>query len=148
MGLGDAPAGETPAGVDLPEVTAIVSQAYARALLFDLETREFVRNADGSLATVHPIDAAVAFSIGFALKNIPAAPEVGFDREKLRRVSAAARQSLTEDVVRTALKRLTASNDVTITHVAVEGLPSGLAAEISYINHRLSDRAPVVLQLR
>lgn len=150
-GAGDFSAGEGPAGFDpVVENPNLGAEDAARALLFDLTTREFPPLPDGSLQEVHWVDAAVALMIGFELGGIPAAPEKGLNTRRLRRVSRATARQATQNEVRVSLKSLIDDDDITLLSVTVETASVGrLVTEIKYVNNRLftATRRPTTLRL-
>lgn len=139
LGAGQGPCGGTPCGFDavVEGVEAGASDA-ARALFFDLRTREFPPTEDGALQEVHWVDAAVALAIGFVLGSIPAAPEVGFNTLRLKRISRLVAQQATTNEVRASLSALIANGDITLVSVEVETRAIGrLFTRITYVNERL-----------
>lgn len=141
MGLGDYPLGDGALGFDPPLVGQPGYGDAADALLFDLESRTFVTDGDGNLVAVHPVDADVALALGFEFGSIAAAPAEGAEANRLRRVSQAAAQSVTTDVVRVALKRLIDAGDIELLGVETDTRIRGrILVGVDYWNLRLSPR--------
>lgn len=149
-GAGTGLAGYTPAGFDaVVTLTDARKPDAARALLFDLVTRVFPENPDGSLQEVHWVDAAVALQIGFELGGIPAAPTVGLNTKLFKRLPRTTARMTVQNEVRRALKRLIDDGDIELLSVDVSLSPGRLGIELRYINNRLqtATRQPTTLRL-
>lgn len=149
-GMGTGPAGYTPAGFDAVQTLgdSRVPDA-ARALLFDLVTRTFPENADGSLQEVHWVDSAVALCVGFELGGIPAAPEKGLDTRRMKRMPRARAKMTTQNEVRRALADLIRDGDIDLLSVDVTLTSGRVGVELRYVNKRLqtATRRPTTLRL-
>ena len=136
MGMGDFPAGCGPAGLDpIVATTARAKKSPPQALQYDLATRRFVQNADGSMASVHPIDQQVDLAMGIALGSLPGTPTQG---NRLRRIQRAAGQTLqreVEDAVYDALNLLTTAKKITVLAVLVATpAPGQVIVQLVYVN--------------
>jgi hypothetical protein len=113
------------------------------ALLFDLKTRSFVQNADGTLAHIHPIDQAVAFLVYFQQGSVPSDPTLGNRIQKrVERASPRVIPSIVNDEITRALAPLTANNDIKLLSIVVDVATRGrVLYAVSYVNLRDPSKA-------
>ena len=97
-GAGTTYAGAGLAGAD-PQTLSTPVAPMANAAQYDPRTRTLVTNADGSVATVHPVDQTVAFALTIKLGTISSVPTVGFDFDRLRSTLPDARPQAARDLV-------------------------------------------------
>ena len=139
MGAGSFPAGMGGAGVD-PSYVPLSAPAYTppRALMFDPRVRQFVQNADGSMADVHPVDAQVVYLLFFEAKSSPSQPALGTRiRKRITRVNPKQIPAIVLDEVKTTLGKLIAAGDITLVSVTVDqNSPGAVFYTVSYVNLR------------
>jgi hypothetical protein len=141
MGAGEFPAGAGLAGSDPvnPASASIFGRAPARALTFDLLTRRFLFNSDGSATDTHPVDQKVVLALGVELGALLAAPTIGNRlRARLSRVAPQKIAAIALDEVRVTLKRLLDANDIALLSVDVDGetVRGRVTIAIAYVNLR------------
>lgn len=139
MGAGTFSAGSGGAGVD-PGYVPPPPPAYTlpRALKFDPSVRQFVQNADGSMADIHPVDAQVAYLLFFEAGSSPSQPTLGTRiRQRTTRVNPKQVPAIVLDEVRSALGKLIAAGDVRLVTVTVDQTsPGAIFYTVSYVNLR------------
>lgn len=150
MGAGSFGAGLGHAGMDplilLAPPPVIVTP---RALKFDPRTKQFVRNADGQMADVHPIDQAVAFLLWVEQNSVPSRPSLGARvRARTARADPRLIPGIVTDEVTTTLRPLANRGDITLLSVVVDTAtnPGLVAYAATYVNLRdpaLNPRAPI-----
>lgn len=135
-GAGFYPAGGTPggplefAGEDPDYVPSPQLATDVVAILFDPSTRQFVQNADGTFAPVHPIDQQVALLLWLQQGNIPSSPTTGNRiRARIRRVDPTTIPAIVTDEVTSALQPLITNGDIRLE--APSGVSSAIVVDTS-----------------
>ena len=149
-GAGTFSAGNgSPAGLDPvqpPSAVAIVPKP-TQPPLFDISIRQFRRNSDGTLATIHWVDQAVALAMGIPAGGITSAPGIGNTLRKIKRAAGPRLQSDVKDAILVALGALIARNDITIVELTVlTPVPSQILIALTYVNMRLLPTQPTTLR--
>jgi len=136
MGLGAYALGAEPAGLDpvLPPSPQAGVGAPPTALKFDLTLRQWVFNANGTLASVHPVDQRVVLALGFALGKIPAAPGIGNTLRSIPRVVPATIEAQVDSAVHAALDDMVTSGEITINEIDVWPQTNGFITQVVYTN--------------
>lgn len=127
MGAGQFPAGGFPggpftrAGVDPVFVAPSTPAAQPfRSVKFDLATRTFVMNTDGSFYDVHPVDQRVAMLLWIGRGSIPSASSVGHRiRQRIARVATQRIPGIVRDEVKNVLRPLIDAGDIQLTRIDV-----------------------------
>ncbi len=148
-GAGTSGAGFGPAGFEpLPTSGSVVSSAPA-ALLFDPNTRDFRKGADGRFVAVHPVDQEVALALGLVERDVGSASSLGNRLRRIARAGGPSLQAGVEDIVRLALKRLTDRDAITVREIVVQSPTRGMIlVAVSYENLALQPpRAPSTAKL-
>ena len=136
MGAGSTYAGAGLAGADI-QASSPAAVPMANAAQYDPRLRIIVQNADGTVATVHPVDQTVAYCLTIKKGTISSDPARGFDWEKLRATAPAARARAAKDLVNLALAAPLAAGDVKILKVVLDQAPGRMGVSTTYINLRL-----------
>jgi hypothetical protein len=135
---GDLEAGEGEAGEAIPSPVAGAKLVAPSALQLDPVTRRHVLNADGTFASLHPVDAQVVNALLIARGKLRSSPETGNGIWELQSPHEARAKAFVEDQVRLALRDLTSAGDITILAIVFE--TSGQYATlvgVDYYNNRL-----------
>jgi len=138
MGAGDFPAGVGPAGFDPVADPSAPGSRQPAAILFDLATKRYLFNPDGTAQEIHPVDQAVAFAFGFEQGSCPSTPNVGNRiRAEIRRLlPSSANKAI--DLAKLALKRLTDAGDIQIVAIEPSSPVRGrFIVHVDYVNLRL-----------
>lgn len=138
MSAGSFGAGVGPAGLDpvaLPSARLVLPPPAP--ILFQLGTRGFVQNDDGTLQTVaNEVDQAVELALGIGVGTIASMPALGNTFRQITRIDPTKRQATAESVVRNALANLIAKKYVLVTAVTLQP-PDGLGrfpVAVTYFN--------------
>lgn len=144
MGAGQFPAGlrKQQAGLD-PQVltpTAAVP-AFPTALKFNPQTRQYIQNADGTMAEIDTVDASVALLLGIQYGSLVTAATFGQKlRAVLDRIPPARQQTVAMQEVARVLGPHITAGDIKLISVTVQ--PSNalgqLAVFVTYQNLRAS----------
>lgn len=154
MGAGNFPAGTgfgEKAGLDPIYVpTPTVRRALPQALVFDPGARAYVQNADGTMASIDPVDSEVALLLGIEFGSIPSAATFGQKlRAVLTRTPPARQQAIATQEVSRVLGRLMASGAINLISVAVDssGAKRGaISIGVTYQNLTLQGSKPQTVQ--
>lgn len=134
MGAGDYLAGDGLAGFDPAMVPAPPPTHVAgRVALYDPATRDFRRLADGTIATVHPVDQAAALAAGVAAGSIASATSIGNELGAIPFLGTDFVARAT-DAVRRAFAALVARGDVAL--LAIDAEQPGETASATFITYR------------
>lgn len=133
---GAGPAGADPVGASSP--TAVMVQSSNPAL-WDLATKQCLRDASGLLLRIHWVDQAVALALGIRVGSIASLPEMGHKLRQIKRaIPGQALQNQVEDYVNLALRALVDRQDIFVVRiVASVPVQSQIVIAISYMNLRL-----------
>jgi hypothetical protein len=135
-------AGTTPAGVESITIPARVTAVLPAAILFDLSTRTFPLNADGTFKAIHPVDQQVALALGIQQGAIGSYTKLGNKLRAIKRGGGPQLISQVQDAVRQAVAAIVARNDILVTEVAVFTPVRGqITLSFTYVNLRLSPTA-------
>jgi hypothetical protein len=134
------------AGLD-PQLPALVlpTPAYPTALAFDPSVRQYVQNADGTMESLDPVDAAVALALGIEFGKLPSAATFGQKlRTILNRVSPARQQNIATQEVLRVLGTLISNGDITLRSVTVQtaGSLGQTSVTVNYTNLRTARPNP------
>ena len=138
-GLGSAPLGSLPCGApSVQSHSAAPGVASPRAIKFDLATRSFPMNADGTLVDVHPVDQTVELALGIELGKIPSASTVGQRiRAAANRLAGTKLVATVTDAINAALAAPLANNDIATLGVAIDTSVRGrIVVAYQYVNLR------------
>ena len=138
MGIGDYPAGEEPAGDDIPSVTPSAVRSRPLALQFDPVSRAHLIDSEtGRYVELHPVDAKVVNALFWTLKKIPGVPGSGAGWDRIKSPYAINAAETAKDVVKVALRPMTQAKDITIISIRYEPQRETASfCEVSYVNHR------------
>lgn len=144
MGAGSSPAGRQPAGLDpVASPSAGGPKAPPAALWFDLATRKFVQNADGTMASIATEDQQVALALGVILGQVASVPALGNALRLLKRGDNDSVTSQAIDAVQRGLKALLDRKDISVTDLTVTLPKRGqVLVSVSYLNLRAARNAP------
>ena len=132
FGAGLEPAGLDPVGAFSPKPSL---GTQPRALLFNITTRQHVINADGTMASVHPVDQRVTLALGVKLGSIPSAPGVGNKLRTITRGSLAQLTAQANDYVEQALIAMTTAKEISVISIGVFApQPGQLIVQVTYTN--------------
>jgi hypothetical protein len=140
MGTGLFAAGLGRAGTDPVYVPAIATPpTLPAAVKWDPNARQWVQNADGTMAAVHPVDQIVALRLTLEEGSVPSARSVGNNvRRRIARVAPARVPSIIADEVRLVLSDLIANGDVRVVSITVDQtMPGRVTFAVTYLNLRL-----------
>ena len=137
MGAGSGSAGVGLAGVD-PLPLSVTPGPMTGAAQYDPRTRTLVMNADGTIATVDPVDQEVAFCLTIKKGTISSNPTRGFDWDRLRATPSSSRAHAATDLVKLALRKPLSRGDITIISVQLFDSPGRLGLITTYANNRLA----------
>lgn len=140
MGAGQFPAGGFPggpferAGVDPVWVGApSPPPKQFRSIKFDLGTRTFPFNADGTAYDVHPVDQRVAILLWVPQGSLGSSPGIGTRiKARIARVDPRSIPTIVRDEVRNVLQPLIAAGDITLLRIDVDASVPGRAAWAVY----------------
>lgn len=105
------------------------------AMLFDPTTKDLRLNADGTFATVDPVDQEVALALCLRRRSIGSAPDAGSDVRNLARQGGRDYQAKVEDIVRRALKLPLARGAIRIVAIGVQTPIRGTTfVQVTYVN--------------
>lgn len=133
------PAGVSPAGRDptvfLAPPPIVVTP---RAVKFNPTTKQFVMNADGQLADVHPVDAAVARILCIEQGSVPSQPSLGTRLRALtNRVDPRQVPNIALNEVKRALQPYIDRGDVLLVSVTADvSTPGRTIFVVQYVNMR------------
>ena len=145
MGMGLTPLGlGANAGQFFPQVVAQRTTTYPQAMQFDPGLRQFVQNADGSMASIHPVDQKVALALGIENGSIPSATSQGHKiRQLLNRLDPSKRPQVATQEVRRVLADMITAGDVILVLVAVDASRGdSTRVNVTYVNTRLATYNP------
>lgn len=139
---GDFDLGEDELGDELAAPAASAARSLFQALQFNPQTRQHVLNADGSMASLHPVDAHVVNALFIALGKLPASTGSGVALWKIESPHDPRAQAQATDLVTQALADLIDTRDITLVSVLLEtqGEHTTLIA-VEYVNEHLYPRA-------
>lgn len=142
-GAGTTAAGGGPAGHDpVAPLSTRTDVSPVVAPFFDPRIRDYPTDASGQLASVHPVDLAVALALSVDYGAITSAPTFGNKLRSLPRGDADTVTNAAHDAVAQALKPLVDRGDVTLVRVSVELPRRGVVQiEVQYRNNRLGPAA-------
>lgn len=142
MGAGSFSAGGAPAGSSPTPPIAGAHNSAPAAIEFDPQTRSHPRDEDGKYIERHPVDAAVVYALHFEFGKVFAVPTQGRRFADIRNPTDRRTGRTIRDRVTTALRRLIANKDITITSIRYESPNrNALFVEVSYYNERIFPRA-------
>lgn len=140
MGAGDYGAGLGGAGFDpvLPASSPITDAAPPLAVYFDLATKTYLSNADGTLKGMHPVDQRVVLALGIEAGSLTGVPSQGHRfRSRLSRVPPATIPRIALDETRLALKNLLLAKDILLLAVETDTTVRGrVLIAVTYVNMR------------
>lgn len=121
MGLFTAGFGTTPFAADaVAPPSAPLATSVPAALTFDQKSRSFLQNADGTMASAHPVDQEVALALGIEWGTIASAKDVGHKFRKILRASGPSTVAAVKDEVNRVLARPLARKDIALLGVDVD----------------------------
>lgn len=112
MGLGSAPAGAGPAGLDLPASTDERQAATPQALLLDGSTLDFSLDANGRYVTAHPIDAKLFNRLRIRGGSMRSAPLTGNGVANRNYIDPKTIESSVRDEIRLATEDMIAAGEI------------------------------------
>ncbi|NUP08461.1 MAG: hypothetical protein HOW73_20620 [Polyangiaceae bacterium] len=148
MGVGDTFCGELDCGFDADVLTVGVPAKYAQAYRFNPHTRDFDKDADGRLASLHWVDAAMQNALHFHATKIRPVPSQGNKLPDIKFFLGARGLAQTTDAVRLATAWLVNGRHVRIHRVAYE--PHGRHASmvlVEYFNLRLDPKKKLTVRI-
>lgn len=126
MGAGTDSAGEGFAGYDVLEQSAPRPRLKPpAALVFDGETKDFLRDDEGRLKSVHPVDAAAFALLRIRKGAVTSAPDVGETVSSIKYIDEDRLQSIVEDRVRLAWAPLLTAKKIAFLSVQVNDSEHG-----------------------
>lgn len=140
MGSATQPCGASPLGADsvaAPSAQVVIA-ASPTAPAFDLGTRAFAQNADGTLASVHPVDQEVNLALGIEEGSIASAKDVGHRFRRIIRAAGPTVAAAVRDEANRALARPLARRDIKILSVDTDStkVRGRIIAIVHYTNLR------------
>lgn len=142
MGLASFPCGIGPCGAD-PVAASSPSVIHAPTTTpslpkFDIGSRAFVTNADGTLVQVHPVDQEVNLALGIEEGQIASAKTVGHRIRKIARAGGPDLVARVTDAVNIALSLPLTRKDIKILDVSVDAttVRGRIATAVTYLNLR------------
>lgn len=133
-------AGTLLAGVDPITDAVAAGTARPRAIKLNPQTRDFYLDANGRYVDIHPVDAAVVNALVMLQGRIKVSPQTGWTGDKMIDFWGDRAAADASARVRTALKQLTDSGDVSIDRIEYQPQPSGPFVRVWYFNNRLLPR--------
>jgi hypothetical protein len=138
MGAGNFPAGTGFAGLDpvAPYSPSPQAGSPPEAMVFDLTTRQWVINDDGTMASQHPVDQEVQLALGIEFGKIPCVPADGNTLRQITRAAGDQLESEVDDAVHNAIDYLVASNSISLDQINVFpfSATNAFIAQIVYTN--------------
>lgn len=148
-GAGWTPAGLLAAGQEQytsseQEVSELKSQFVP---LYDLATKEFIRDETGRVKLIHWVDQAVALALGVTNGTHLADAQLGNKLKFIQRNNAQVLRAEVEDAVRTCLKDLIDRRDINVVRLDIDTSRRGLIyVAVNYVNLRLYPNAPTAFK--
>lgn len=141
MGLGNTPLGLLCVlGADPVQVVAAgPSSTPPTALQFDPSTRQFVQNADGTMASIHPVDQRVALAIFIEEDSIGSQTTLGNKlRKLLERIDPNKVVPVATAEIKRVLQTMIDAGDVILVGVTVDqSVTQRVGLAVTYVNTRL-----------
>ncbi len=134
MGLGSAPAGSGPAGLDLAASTDQRFAATPVALAFDGLTRDFRLDANGRYVSAHPVDTKVFHRLRILAGSMRSAPATG-NGIGGKWIDSKTIEATVRDQIRIALEDMISAGEIEDRGVELDLSVRGrVAFEFSYLN--------------
>jgi hypothetical protein len=112
MGIGSAPAGAGPAGLDLPASTEQRQAATPVALAFDGQTLDFKLDENGRYVSAHPVDTKVFHRLRIRKLSIRSAPGTGNDVGNSQWIEPRTIEAEVRDHVRVATEDMIVAGEI------------------------------------
>ncbi len=119
-GAGTAGAGVGPAGFEPLPTSDGTTSSTPTALLFDPNTRDFRKAADGRFVSVHPVDQEVALALSLLEGDLGSASSLGNRLRRIARAGGPSLQSGVEDIVTLALQRLLERDAISVLDILIQ----------------------------
>jgi hypothetical protein len=139
MGFASQPFAVAPWGADAVAAPSaqVSTTASPTALAFDIGTKSFLQNADGTMKSIHPVDQEVNLALGIEAGAIASAVDVGHRMRRILRASGPTVAAAARDEVNRVLARLLARRDIKLLGVDVDTTTRGrIVAIVRYVNLR------------
>lgn len=109
-----------------------------RALKYDVQAKAFVMNADGQMADVHPVDAAVAMALTIEYGSVPSLPTFGTQlRQRVQRADPRQIPNIALTETKRCLQALIDRGDIQLISVQTDTSTRGrVLAAVAYVNLR------------
>lgn len=138
---GDLNAGEGMGGEGIAAPLPSPVLTRPRALKFDPSTRTHTKNANGTYADLHPVDAVVALCIFVASGQVKSASKLGLNWKAIGSPHHIRAKRTAQDMVKLALAEPLKRKDITIMSIEFETRGAyTVMLVVNYVNERLYPR--------